>query len=429
MDSVILVRVTTPDREVADRIAQELVSRRLCASVHVSGPIDSTYWWKDAVRHGSEFVCEAHTRPGCVAQVVAAIGELHPYEVPEILVSEARAGTAATAQWLQASARPAQSPPGSQQTTNTAPSLSPVIMGTWQADSQYWHGVDDRELIAAVHAALDAGITTFDTAENYGNGHSEQLLGEALQGRRSHAVICSKVYSNHLRADQVFAACHRALTNLRTDYLDLYQIHWPAGSWGSEVVPIAETMDALLRLREQGKIRAIGVSNFNLAQLQEARRCGEIFSLQPPYSLFWRNIDREIRPWCEAQGIRILAYSPLGQGILTGRFGPKHGLDDHRKDNLLFASPHLERAHAAVLELLPIAERLEISLAQLAIAWVIAQPLTHAVVGARNAAQIQQTAAAASVVLSPDDLARIDEIGRRVSDPLMDLTVPWTWQP
>jgi myo-inositol catabolism protein IolS len=304
-----------------------------------------------------------------------------------------------------------------------------VIMGTWQADKQYWHGVDDRELIAAVHAALDAGVTTFDTAEDYGNGHSEQLLGEALRGRRSRALICSKVFSNHLRSEQVVAACERALTNLRTDHIDLYQIHWPAGSWGSEVVPIGETMGALLRLREQGKIRQIGVSNFDLAQLEEARRYGEIFSLQPPYSLFWRHIDREIRPWCEAQGVRILAYSPLGQGILSGRFGPNHRFDDNRKDNRLFASPHVERALAAVQELQPIADRLGLSLAQLAIAWVLAQPLTHAVVGARNAAQIQQTAAAASVVLSPNDLARIDEIGRRVSDPLMDLAVPWTWQP
>jgi aryl-alcohol dehydrogenase-like predicted oxidoreductase/uncharacterized protein involved in tolerance to divalent cations len=415
MQPVVLVRVTTPDREVADRIAQELVHRRLCASVHVSGPIDSTYWWQDAVQRSSEYVCEARTRPGCVAIVRAAIVELHPYEVPEILVSEVQAGTDEYARWMQ-------------QYASDELRLSPVIMGTWQADSQYWHGVDDRELIAAVHAALDAGVTTFDTAEDYGNGHSERLLGEALQGRRSRAVICSKVFSNHLRAEQVIAACDRALTNLRTDYLDLYQIHWPAGSWGSEVVPIAETMDALLRLRAQGKIRAIGVSNFSLAQLRAAQRCGEIFSLQPPYSLFWRHIDREIRPWCEAQGVRILAYSPLGQGSLSGRFGPGHRFDDNRKDNRLFASPHVERAHAAVQELQPIADRLGISLAQLAIAWVIAQPLTHAVVGARNAAQIQQTAAAANVLLNPDDLARIEEIGRRVSDPLMDIAVPWTWQ-
>jgi myo-inositol catabolism protein IolS len=414
MDAVILVRVTTPDREVADRIAQELVGRRLCASVHVSGPSDSTYWWNDAVHHAREYVCEARTRRGCVAQVVAAIGELHPYEVPEILVSEALAGTVGTARWVQ-------------QYTNAAPTLSPVIMGTWQADSQYWHGVDDRDLIAAVHAALDAGVTTFDTAEDYGDGHSEQLLGEALVGRRSRAVICSKVFSNHLRKDQVIEACHRALTNLRTDYIDLYQIHWPAGSWGSEVVPIAETMDALMGLRAQGKIRAIGVSNFTLAQLQEAQRHGEIFSLQPPYSLFWRHIDREIRPWCQSQGIRILAYSPLGQGILTGRFGPGHRFDDNRKDNRLFASPHVERAHAAVQELQPIADRLGISLTQLAIAWVIAQPLTHAVVGARNAEQIQHTAAAKDAVLSQEDLAQIDEIGARVSDPLMDVAVPWTW--
>jgi myo-inositol catabolism protein IolS len=416
MDEVILVRVTTPDREVADLITHALVSRRLCASVHVSGPSDSTYWWNDAVHQAREYVCEARTRRGCLAMVRAAIRELHPHEVPEILVSEVEAGTEETARWVQ-------------QYASDELRLSPVIMGTWQADPQYWHGVDDRDLIAAVHAALYAGVTTFDTAEDYGNGRSEQLLGEALAGRRSRARICSKVFSNHLRKHQVIEACHRALTNLRTDYIDLYQIHWPAGSWGSEVVPIAETMDALIDLRAQGKIRAIGVSNFNLAQLQEARRCGEIFSVQPPYSLFWRHIDREIRPWCEAQGIRILAYSPLGQGILTGRFGPGHRFDDNRKDNRLFASPNVERAHAAVQELQWIADRLGVSLTQLAIAWVLAQPLTHAVVGARNAEQIQHTAAATSVVLSQDELARIEEIGARVSDPLMDEAVPWTWQP
>lgn len=415
-DVVTLVRVTTPDRRVADRIAEELVTRRLCASVHVCGPTDSSYWWNGAMQHASEYTCEARTRPSCVEMVQAAILELHPYEVPEILISQVRAGTVEYAKWLR-------------EYTCDEVRLSPVIMGTWQADSQYWFGIEDRDLITAVHAALDAGVTTFDTAEDYGNGHSERLLGEALEGRRSRAIICSKVFSNHLRADEVAAACHRALRNLGTDYIDVYQIHWPAGSWGSDVVPIGETMDALLRLKAQGKIRAIGVSNFNLAQLQEARRCGEIFSLQPPYSLFWRNIDREIRPWCEAQGIRILAYSPLGQGILTGRFGLAHRFDDNRKDNILFQSPHVERAHAALQELQPIADRLGITLTQLAIAWVIAQPLTHAVVGARNAAQIRDTAAAASVVLTREDLAQIDEIGRRVSDPLMNVAVPWTWQP
>lgn len=416
MDSVLLVRVTIPDREVADRIAKDLLDRRLCASVHVSGPTDSRYWWNGALHRASEWACEARTRPQCLAMVRTTIEELHPYEVPEILVSEVQAGTAAYVRWLQEYARDELH-------------LSKVIMGTWQADSQYWFGVEDKDLIAAVHAALDAGITTFDTAEDYGNGHSERVLGEALKGRRSRAIICSKVFSNHLRADQVFDACHRALENLGTDYIDLYQIHWPSGSWGSDVVPIAETMDALSRLRTQGKIRAIGVSNFNLAQLEEARRCGEIFSLQPPYSLFWRHIDREICPWCEQHGVRILAYSPLGQGILTGRFGPGHRFEDNRKDNILFQSPHVERAHAALRELRPIADRLGISLTQLAIAWVIAQPLTHAVVGARNPEQIQHTAAAASVVLGPEDLARIDEIGRRVSDPLQDVAVPWTWQP
>lgn len=307
--------------------------------------------------------------------------------------------------------------------------LSPVIMGTWQADKQHWRGVDDQALTGAIHAALDAGVTTFDTAEEYGDGASEQLLGEALKGRREQAIICSKVFSNHLRKDQVIEACHRSLTNLQVDYVDLYQIHWPAGSWGSEPVPLAETMEALMGLREQGKIREIGVSNFNLEQLEEAKRHGEVFSLQPPYSLFWRHIDATIRPYCEAEGVHILAYSPLGQGILTGRFGPGHRFDDNRKHNLLFAHPHVDRAQAALAQLRPIAEELGISLGQLAIAWVLAQPLTHAVVGARNARQITQSAAAARMTLSQAQLQRIDEIGRQVSDPLQARSVPWTWEP
>lgn len=309
--------------------------------------------------------------------------------------------------------------------------LSPVIMGTWQAGKQYWTCIEDDQIIKAIEAAFDAGITTFDTAEEYGDGYSEQILGKALGSKRSQTIICSKVFSNHLRKDQVIEACHRSLKNLGTDYLDLYQIHWPSGCWGSEQVSIAETMEALSRLKEQGKIRAIGVSNFDLQQLKEAAVHGDIFSLQPPYSLFWRHIDQDIRPYCEAEGIRILAYSPLGQGVLTGRFGPDHRFDeeDNRRNNILFQQPHASQVQEALAALRPIAERLGISLAQLAIAWVLTQYQTHAIVGARNAAQITETAAAIDVRLSREDLNLIEQIGRRVSDPLMSQTIFWTWTP
>lgn len=309
--------------------------------------------------------------------------------------------------------------------------LSPIIMGTWQLDRQYWVGVEDNRVIRAVHAALAAGVTTFDTAEEYAGGYSEQVLGKALGARRHEVVICSKVSSDHLRAQQVFDACHRSLGNLGTDYLDLYQIHWPSGAWGSQPTPVAETMEALGRLKEAGKIRAIGVSNFDLGQLREISAEGNIFSLQPPYSLFWRHIDRAIRPYCEAKGIRILAYSSLAHGILTGRFEPGHRFDkgDNRRDTLLCREPHAGRVREALIALRPIAERLGISLGQLALAWLLARPLTHAITGVRDAEQIDHNAAAANMRLDSADLALIDRIGRGVSDPLMDESIPWTWKP
>ncbi len=139
--------------------------------------------------------------------------------------------------------------------------ITPIIMGTWQAGKRMWVGIEDAETVKAMRAVFDAGITTFDTAEVYGEGHSEQIIGEALSDVRSQVVYASKVFANHLKSDLVIAACDRSLKNLNTDYIDLYQIHWPAGTWNSELVPIAETMDALNKLKEQGKIRAIARSS------------------------------------------------------------------------------------------------------------------------------------------------------------------------
>jgi aryl-alcohol dehydrogenase-like predicted oxidoreductase len=135
-------------------------------------------------------------------------------------------------------------------------------MGTWQTGKSMWAGIDDNQSEKAIHAAMDAGITTFDTAEEYGKGHSERVLGMALRGRRDKVEILTKVFANHLAYDQVIAACDRSLKNLGTDYMDLYQIHWPSGSFRSKVIPLEETMQALMELKDAGKIRSIGVSNF-----------------------------------------------------------------------------------------------------------------------------------------------------------------------
>jgi len=305
--------------------------------------------------------------------------------------------------------------------------ISPIIMGTWQAGKDMWVGIDDSETIKALRAAFEAGITTIDTAEYYGHGHSERVIGEALADVRDQLVYATKVFPNHLKYEQVVAACHLSLKNLRTEYLDLYQIHWPAGSWGTEQVPIEETMRALNNLKEQGKIRAIGVSNFSRAQLEEAAGFGRIDSLQPPYSLFWRQVEKDARPYCVENNITIMAYSSMAQGLLTGKFGINHKFakGDHRSKNKLFKGENYQRVQQAVERLRPIADHSGISLGQLALAWLIAQPSTCAIVGARNAEQVRQNAKAGEILLSPADLEEIDHIGRSVTDHLDDNPVMW----
>lgn len=305
--------------------------------------------------------------------------------------------------------------------------ISPVLMGLWQAGREMWAGIDDAAIRRAIRAAVDAGITAFDTAEVYGKGHSERMLAAATADIRERVVYCTKVFANHLRRDQVVAACERSLKNLKTDRIDLYQIHWPATSWSTPRVPIEETMAALIELKAQGKIRAIGVSNFSRAQLEEALACGRVDSLQPPYSLFWRHVERDAAAFCREHDITILAYSPLAQGILAGRFGPepRFAPGDHRAKNRLFRPDIYPHVQAALAELRPIATRRSVSLAQLALAWVIAQPGTCAVAGARNEAQVRENAAAMAVRLDAADLAELDRIGRRVTDRLDDNPVLW----
>ncbi|AFZ31990.1 aldo/keto reductase [Gloeocapsa sp. PCC 7428] len=308
--------------------------------------------------------------------------------------------------------------------------ITPILMGTWQAGQKQWVGIEDKESIKAIRAAVDAGITTIDTAEVYGNGHSEQVIAQALSDvPHSHIVYATKVFANHLKYDQVLEACDRSLKNLKIDYIDLYQIHWPSGSFNTEIVPIEETMSALNQLKQQGKIRAIGVSNFSRTQLEEAAQYGRIDSIQPPYSLFWRWVEKDVMPYCVENNISILAYSPLAQGLLTGKFGRGHQFDpqDNRAKNKLFQGENYERAQQALEKLRPIAERHQASLANLAIAWLIAQPQTQAIVGARNAEQAVGNAKAAEVKLTSEELAEIDAIGRIVTDHLDNNPVMWNW--
>ncbi len=305
---------------------------------------------------------------------------------------------------------------------NTDILMNPLILGTWQAGKRHWIGIEDDDSIAAIRASFTEGIMTFDTASIYGDGHSERILGQALKGVREQAVILSKVFSHDMAYKKVIASCEQSLINLQTDYIDLLQVHWPSGSHDSDIIPIEETLQAFVDLKQQGKIRAIGVSNFTLAQLKEAMQYTRIDSLQSPYSLFWRYVEKDLQPYCQQENITLLAYSPLAQGLLTGKFRPGHPFADGdiRQKNKLFRPENLQRATHAIEQLKPIAEQYEISLANLALAWLMQQPQTCAVAGARNAEQALANIGSLAVKLLPKDIQKMGEIGRTVAEHIYD---------
>lgn len=308
--------------------------------------------------------------------------------------------------------------------------ITTITFGCWQAGKDSWTGVTDEDSIATMRAALDAGINFFDTAEGYGNGHSEEVLAQALAGQRDEVLIATK--TNDLSAEGLTATCEKSLARLQTDHIDLYQIHWPSGTWGGDIVPIEETLGAMVKLQEAGKIRALGVSNFNAIQIAEALQYARIDSLQPPYSLLWRGYeDNGTFAACAQNEIGIISYSSIAQGLLTGKFDQENRPDesDNRSKNMLFKDPNFGRALEAVEKLKPIAEKHNVTLAQLATAWVIAQPgMTSAIVGARTPEQIVDITKAANLDLDGYNLHEMDRIGREVTDQFpADSVNMWKW--
>lgn len=303
---------------------------------------------------------------------------------------------------------------------------SSVIMGMSQTAKT--RGRSDL-MVKLARSAFDAGITTFDTAETYG---TEQALAEALSDVRDQVVYATKVSADHLSPTLLVQSCEQSLVNLKTDHIDLYQIHWPSGfsssgRTGALTVPIEKTMGALNQLKQQGKIRAIGLCNFSRSQLAEAAQYGQIDSVQIPYSLFWRQVEMDIIPYCCEHQISVLAYAPLAQGLLTGKFKPgqQFGSNDVRCRNKLFQPNHYNRAQQALEELRPIADRYQTTLSNLALAWLMAQPQTSVIVGASHPEQVFQNAQASEIHLSSRDRHEIDVIGRQVTDYLEDDPVLW----
>jgi aryl-alcohol dehydrogenase-like predicted oxidoreductase len=294
--------------------------------------------------------------------------------------------------------------------------VSRICFGTWQFGGD-WGSVERDDAIAAVRAALDQGITFFDTAQAYGFGDSEALLAEGLGDdiHRDDVVVATKGGLRRVGGDVQRDASpeflregvEQSLGHLGVDAIDLYQVHWP-----DRDTPFEETGAALKELKDEGKIRHVGVSNFSPAEMDALSGTIEVETDQPPFNLFNRGIEEDVLPYCREQDIGLLVYGPLSHGLLSGSFDPaKLADDDWRRGHEPFAGENLERNLGVVARLEEFAEQRGHTLPQLAVAWVLAQPGVHvAITGARRPAHIEGIAPAADIQLSADDLAQIDEL-------------------
>jgi aryl-alcohol dehydrogenase-like predicted oxidoreductase len=294
--------------------------------------------------------------------------------------------------------------------------VSRVAFGTWELGGD-WGGTDEQPAISAIRRAADEGVTLFDTAQGYGFGASERLLARALAGYpRDQIVVATKGglrpeaggVARDASADWIRQGVDASLRALDTDYIDLYQLHWP-----DPKTPFAETAGALMDLIAQGKIRHVGVSNFDVAQMEAFSAILPVETLQPPYHLFRRDIEKEILPYTAAQNIGVLVYGPLAHGLLSGglRDDTVFAPGDWRASSPAFHGQAYHRNLDVVTELGGLANELGISLSQLAIAWTLANPAVDAaIVGTRNPAHVDQAAAAAEIDLEPAALERIEGI-------------------
>jgi len=304
-----------------------------------------------------------------------------------------------------------------------------VIFGAWAVGGWMWGGNDEADSIAAIQASIDHGVTTIDTAAVYGQGYGEEVVGKAIRGRRDQVQIATKcgmtwdleggsdpwATQDRLGHDILIRRnssprtipieCERSLQRLGTDVIDLYQVHWP-----DTTTPVEDTMAALVRLKDQGKIRTIGVSNYDATWVRRAAAAGPLASLQPPYSLIQRKIESEILPTCRELGVGVIVYSPMERGLLTGSVSADRVFPagDHRSGHKFFRPENRKRTLDSLEKIRPIAETHGVSLAQLVINWTIQVPgITAAIVGARNAEQAVHNAKALSFQLSAEECAEI----------------------
>ena len=316
--------------------------------------------------------------------------------------------------------------------------VTPIAFGAWAIGGWMWGGAEDGAAIKAIHASLDAGITTIDTAAVYGFGKSEELVGQALQGisRDKYQILTKygmnwsttqgeyffdsvdnsgkpvKVYK-HSSKEAVTQGCEDSLRRLKTDYIDLFQIHWPDAT-----TPISETMEAVAALIEQGKVRAAGVCNYNVAQVEEALRTVKLASNQVPYSMIYRDIESNIVPQALDKRLSIIPYSPLQRGLLTGKIKRDHKFNDGdtRESNRFYKAENIDRTNAFLQKIKPIADGYGVTLTQLVINWTTRQPAMDCVlVGARDENQVRENVKALSFKLTDQEIRSIRKLAEELS--------------
>ena len=309
--------------------------------------------------------------------------------------------------------------------------LSVITFGAWAAGGWMWGSTDRNDAINAIKAGYDLGVTSIDTAPIYGQGDSEEIVGDAIKGiSRDKLQIVTKfgmrwdldkgelamksknnngkdidIYK-YAGKESVIYECEQSLKRLGTDYIDLYQIHWP-----DVTTPISETFEAVARLIEQGKVRYAGVCNYNAEQLKKADKTLNIVSDQIPFSMVNRGVEDETVPYCIENNKSILAYSPMERGLLTGKMTADYKFDegDHRKGNKFFLPENIEKTNTFLAKIKPLADEKNASLSQLVLRWTIERPgITIALVGARNKEQSVQNAQAVNIKLNSEEIQFIN---------------------
>ncbi|MCO5160154.1 MAG: aldo/keto reductase [Mesorhizobium sp.] len=309
-------------------------------------------------------------------------------------------------------------------------SASAIGLGTWAIGGWMWGGTDESQSIAAIRASIDEGVSLIDTAPAYGKGLAEEIVGKAIRGRRDEVVLATKCglvwhttkgnhffdydgkpVHRHLGAESIVYEVEQSLRRLGTDHIDHYITHWQ-----DPTTPVAETMEALQRLKQQGKIRSIGASNLSVAELEAYVAAGGLDAIQEEYSMVKRDAEATLLPICRKYGVSMLSYSSLALGLLSGRVGPGRTFegDDQRKNNPRFSVANREKVAALMHDIAPVVEAHGATPAQIVIAWTLQQPgITFSLCGARTPAQARENAAAGRIRLSPSEINTISEAASR----------------